>query len=246
MEVCVESPESAQNAEKGGASRVELCANLLEGGTTPSVGMLRVIKNLVSIPVFVMIRPRGGDFCYTSVELQIMKEDIMSLKKAGADGFVFGILTSDGEVDENKSTELLEVCFPLSATFHRAIDMSRDVSGSLAKIIKLGFSRVLSSGGCQTALQGAEVLKAMVCQAQDKIIIMPGGGLTQENLAEVLHITKAREFHGSARKPVKSVMTFMNPEVSMGAETNCEYIRKVTSAELVSCFLKIAHTQRDI
>ncbi|RUS76321.1 hypothetical protein EGW08_015909, partial [Elysia chlorotica] len=195
------------------------------------LGMLKVIKKLVSIPVFVMIRPRGGDFCYTSTELQIMKEDIMSLKEAGADGFVLGILTR--YFMPSSKGKIWKLCCPLPATFHRAIDMSRDVSSSLAKIIKLGFSRVLSSGGSQTALEGVKVLEAMVFQVR--------GGLTPGNLAEVLQVTKAREFHGSARIPVKSVMTFMNSQVCMGTEANCEYLRKVTSAELVSSFLKIAH-----
>ncbi|GFR86770.1 copper homeostasis protein cutC homolog [Elysia marginata] len=242
MEVCIDSLDSAQNAEKGGAIRVELCANLLEGGTTPSVGMLRVIKKLLSIPVFVMIRPRGGDFCYSSSELEIMKEDIRSLKEAGANGFVFGLLTNDGTVDEQKSAELLELCFPLPATFHRAIDMSRNLSDSLTKVINLGFSRVLSSGGCQTALQGVEVLKEMVRQAEGKIIVMPGGGLTTDNLAEVLHTTKAREFHGTAREPVRSAVTFMKTDIRMGSLADSEYIRKVTSSELVSSFLKIAYS----
>lgn len=242
MEVCVDSPDSAQNAENGGAMRVELCANLIEGGTTPTIGMLRVIKKLISIPVFVMIRPRGGDFCYSSCELEIMKEDIRILKEAGADGFVFGLLTKDGKVDEKKSAELLGLCLPLQATFHRAIDMSQDIFDSLAQIIKLGFSRVLSSGGSQTALQGVDVLKEMVNQAGDKIIIIPGGGLNTENLAEVLQTTKAKEFHGTARNSVKSPMTYMKTDLRMGSVAESEYIRKVTSPELVSSFLKIAHS----
>ncbi|GFO06059.1 Copper homeostasis protein cutc homolog [Plakobranchus ocellatus] len=242
MEVCIDSPDSAQNAEKGGATRVELCANLMEGGTTPSIGMLKIIKNLLSIPVFVMIRPRGGDFCYSWTELQVMKEDIICLREAGADGFVFGLLTSDGDVDESGCAELLGLCHPLPTTFHRAIDMSRDIFDSLAKIIQLGFIRVLSSGGCQTAHQGAQVLKDMVCQVKDKIIVMPGGGITVDNLKDILLTTKAKEFHGSARKIVKSSVTYMNSHVCMGHIPECEYIRKVTSSGQVSLFLRIARS----
>ncbi|CAL1545860.1 unnamed protein product, partial [Lymnaea stagnalis] len=162
MEVCADSVQSAVNAEKGGACRVELCVNLMEGGTTPSIGLLQVIKQCVSIPIFVMIRPRGGDFCYSCDELQVMKEDIKALKLAGADGFVFGILTIDGEVNIAECQALLEAVRPLPATFHRAIDMTRNIFTSLDKIINMGFERVLSSGACNTALEGVHTLNKMV------------------------------------------------------------------------------------
>ena len=142
FEVCIDSVQSAINAEIGGASRVELCANLLEGGTTPTPGMLARIKKTCALPVFVMIRPRGGDFLYSDDEFQIMKEDIRILKEYGADGIVFGILTSDGKVDVERCKEIVSLCRPLPITFHRAFDMIEDFNSGLNDVIELGVGKI--------------------------------------------------------------------------------------------------------
>ncbi|CAG5117400.1 unnamed protein product [Candidula unifasciata] len=241
MEVCIDSVQSAINSETGGACRVELCASLADGGTTPSLGMLKVIKQNISIPVFCMIRPRGGDFCYNDLELEVMKADILCLKQAGADGFVFGILTQDGDVDMVKCKQLLDLIRPLPATFHRAIDMSRDILQSLAAVKKLGFERVLSSGGKPTALQGVNTLKEMVKLVRNKKVLILCGGIQIDNLETILHSTGAQEFHGSARETLNSSMIFQKPDISMGSQPGCEFISKVTSVSVVKTLISLAN-----
>ena len=172
MEVCIDSVESALNAEVSGASRVELCSNLVEGGTTPTVGMLRTIKEKSKIPVYVMIRPRGGDFAYSEDEYQVMKEDMVALKECGADGFVFGILTPEGDIDEQRCQELIELAQPYPVTFHRAFDVVREPSKALETLISLGFSRVLTSGQDSTALEGLPLINKLVEQARGRIIVV--------------------------------------------------------------------------
>ncbi|KAK0049470.1 copper homeostasis protein cutC isoform X1 [Biomphalaria pfeifferi] len=240
MEVCVDSVQSAINAQAGGASRVELCANLMEGGTTPSIGLLKVIKSQITIPVFVMIRSRGGDFCYNDLEMEVMKEDLLALKRAGADGFVFGVLTQDGEVNAAACQSLLDIARPCPVTFHRAIDMARDIYFSLTTVINLGFDRILSSGGYNSALEGCNVLQAMVQQTQGvKTIVVPGGGIKIDNLEQILLKSQAKEFHGSARRVIDSVMTFRKCNLTMGSQPDIEFITKVTSTEDVSKMVSI-------
>ncbi|XP_041368837.1 copper homeostasis protein cutC homolog isoform X2 [Gigantopelta aegis] len=232
---------TGQLATNARAKRLELCSNLLEGGTTPSIGMLLVIKRYVTIPVFVMIRPRGGDFCYSDTELQIMKEDIVSLKKAGADGFVFGVLSDDGSVNADTTSALLSVVRPLPATFHRAIDMTSDIHKSLQTIIDMGFERVLTTGGESSALEGAPVIKEMVEMAADRIVVMPGGGIHERNLDRILKITGAKEFHGSAHSSQPSKMKFRKQGVTMGSKLSPpEYDFKVTNPNRVSCLVALA------
>ncbi|XP_052771300.1 copper homeostasis protein cutC homolog [Mya arenaria] len=241
MEVCVDSVQSAINAQRGGATRVELCSNLFEGGTTPSIGILKVMKLKVSIPVYVMIRPRGGDFCYSEVEFTCMSENLSELKKAGADGFVFGILNEDGTVNENLCRLLIELAKPLPCTFHRAIDVTRDINTALETIISLGFGRVLTSGGESSALEGLPIITEMVKQARGRISIMPGGGITERNLHRILEGSGAKEFHGSARSSQESCMLYRKPGVPMGAAlTPPEFNVKVTNVEKVNSFLDIA------
>ncbi|XP_028413554.1 copper homeostasis protein cutC homolog [Dendronephthya gigantea] len=163
-----------------------------------------------------MIRPRGGDFLYSDAEFEVMIEDCKELIKAGADGVVFGILTKKGEVDIPRCQTLLDIIKPLSATFHRAFDMVYDQRSSLEVIINLGFDRILTSGGKSSVLEGASRLKSLVIQAATRIIIMPGGGINEDNLLGILQETGAREFHGSARTNVPSKMEYHNTSVSMG------------------------------
>ncbi len=173
IEICLESVESVIAAEKGGADRVELCSDLFEGGLTPTIGTVRTAKKLTEIKINVMIRPRGGDFCYSDEEFEVMKEDIKALKDTGINGIVFGILTPDGDVDMKRSAELIELARPLSVTFHRAFDMTRDPYKALEDLISLGVDRILTSGQEATVPEGAELLSELVRIAGDRVIITP-------------------------------------------------------------------------
>ncbi|XP_065653263.1 copper homeostasis protein cutC homolog isoform X2 [Hydra vulgaris] len=182
MEIVVDSFESAEAAQSAGANRVELCSNLIEGGCTPSLGLVQYIKNKLDIPVFVMIRPRGGDFLYSDDEFEVMKLDIKEFKKSNVDGFVFGILKSDGSIDKDRNQELVDLCKPLSVTFHRAFDVCIDGYQALEDIISLGFDRILTSGRENSCLEGLPMLASLIEKAGDRIIIMPGGGITEKIL----------------------------------------------------------------
>ncbi|XP_021254761.1 copper homeostasis protein cutC homolog isoform X1 [Numida meleagris] len=241
MEVCVDSVESAVNAERGGAGRIELCAGLVEGGTTPSMGLLQVVKQCVRVPVFVMIRPRGGDFLYSDREVEVMKADIRLAKLHGADGLVFGALTEDGRIDTELCTALLAVCRPLPVTFHRAFDMVHDPQVALETLISLGFERVLTSGCDSSALEGLSLIKKLAEQAKGRIVVVPGGGITERNLQRILEGSSASEFHCSARSARDSGMKFRNPNVAMGASFSApEYSIKVADVAKVRTLNAIA------
>lgn len=214
----MDSVESAVNAEKGGAARVELCSNLMEGGTTPSVGTLRMVKRTVDIPVFIMIHPRGGDFLYSDFEFQVMMEDARVLKENGADGFVFGILTANGEIDAKRLRTLIDLVRPLPVTFHRAFDMVQDPWLSLGVLVELGVERVLTSGHDSSALEGLPMLEKLVKGARGRIVVVPGGGINERNVRRILEGSGAVEFHCSARKARASAMEYCNTGVSMGAK----------------------------
>uniref|UniRef100_A0A8C2S796 Copper homeostasis protein cutC homolog n=1 Tax=Capra hircus TaxID=9925 RepID=A0A8C2S796_CAPHI len=234
MEVCVDSVESAVNAERGGAGRIELCSGLLEGGTTPSMGVLQVVKQYVQIPVFVMIRPRGGDFLYSDREVEVMKADIRLAKLYGADGLVFGALTEDGHIDK-------ELCMSLVVLFISAFDMVHDPVAALETLLTLGFERVLTSGCDSSALEGLPLIKRLIDQAKGRIVVMPGGGITDRNLQRILEGSGATEFHCSARSARDSGMKFRNSSVAMGASlSNSEYSLKVTDVTQVRTLNAIA------
>ncbi|XP_052041416.1 copper homeostasis protein cutC homolog isoform X3 [Apodemus sylvaticus] len=229
MEVCVDSVESALNAERGGAGRIELCSGLLEGGTTPSMGILQVVKQTVQIPVFVMIRPRGGDFLYSDREVEVMKADIRLAKLYGADGLVFGALTEDGHIDK-------DLCLSLVA-----FDMVQDPMAALETLLTLGFERVLTSGCDSSALEGLPLIKQLIEQAKGRIVVMPGGGITDKNLQRILEGSGATEFHCSARSSRDSGMKFRNSSVAMGASlAHSEYTLKVTDVTKVRTLNAIA------
>ncbi|KAF1375751.1 hypothetical protein PFLUV_G00223440 [Perca fluviatilis] len=244
MEACVDSVESAVNAERGGAGRLELCSSLLEGGLTPSQGLLQVVKQNVKIPVYVMIRPRGGDFLYSDQEVEVMRKDIELMKSHGADGLVLGALTEDGQVDAELCMELLAAARPLPITFHRAFDMVNDPVVALETLISLGFQRLLTSGCDNSALEGLPLIKRLIEQAKGRIAIMPGGGINERNLQRILEGSGAEEFHCSARSSRDSAMKFRNTCVTMGATFSApEYGLKVTDVRKVSswgcgCFKK--------
>lgn len=241
FEVCVDSVEGVQAAQAAGAQRVELCDNLVEGGTTPSLGMLRVARKKASIDINVIIRPRGGDFCYSELELEVMLQDILAARQAGANGVVIGVLNSDGSVDEARTRLLVTAARPMSVTFHRAFDLSRDPAEALEAICRLGIDRVLTSGQLPTALEGADCIASLVQQAQDRTSIMAGGGVNAHNIATIIARTGAKEFHFSARKTLESPMTFKNLRCLMGkAYEPDEYIRKETDLERIQKVLKAA------
>lgn len=199
LEIACDGIESAIAAQNGGANRIELFSATLEGGLTPSAGLIRAAKSTTHIPVYVMIRPRGGDFVYSDVEFETMKWDIAYCKQLNCEGIVFGVLTADGEIDIERNTELLKLCHPMKATFHRAFDLLKDPLESLEKLIGLGFERVLSSGQKASASEGKELLKQCVSHAKSRIIIMPGVGINSGNIKALYDHTAAREFHASAK-----------------------------------------------
>lgn len=202
FEVCVDNIFSVRNAFSGGADRIELCSALSEGGLTPTIGFLQSARKATrpDFPIFVMIRPRGGDFVYDSAEVDIMEEDIRTFKRiGGADGFVFGLLTRDKKIDIGNCKRLLEAAKPLPVTFHRAFDELDLVDEGLDTIIELGFTRLLTSGGAATAEEGIEVISRLVERSNDRLIIMPGSGLMPANLRVILTTSRAREFHGSTK-----------------------------------------------
>ncbi|MBN3034431.1 MAG: copper homeostasis protein CutC [Bacteroidales bacterium] len=229
LEVCANSTESALAAQAGGAGRVELCGNIPEGGTTPSFGTIKTARNLLTLKLHVIIRPRGGDFCYTDTEFGIMKEDILMCRELGVDGVVFGILLHDGPVDVRRTGHLAELARPMSVTFHRAFDMARDPSEALDAVIGTGACRILTSGGRNKAADGLDTISRLVQKAGERIIIMPGSGIHEGNIREIRERTGASEFHVSARGRVTGAMTFRKEGISMGGSPAAsEYDREVT------------------
>lgn len=202
LEVCVDNFESAMAAIAGGANRLELCSALTEGGLTPTPGLLTQVQacNPKRIPVFCMIRCRAGNFVYSPEEMEVMKEDVTVLRKAGADGFVFGALLENGDVDMKRSREILRICHPLPVTFHRAFDFCRRPTIEIEVVIDLGFKRVLTSGKQKNAQLGVKLIKQLIEQVENRIIIIPGGGINKDNLKFIVENTGALEYHGSFRK----------------------------------------------
>jgi copper homeostasis protein len=198
LEVCTFTLESALIAEKAGADRIELCENYFEGGTTPSYENIELAKSKLNIPINVMIRPRGGDFLYSDAEFKIMKQDIEKCKSIGVNGVVFGILNTDSSVDEKRCRELVELAKPLAVTFHRAFDHVKEPFVALDAIIACGFDRILTSGLELNAVKGASLLAKLIEKAKDSINIMPGGGVRDDNIAGLMKMTKAKEYHTSA------------------------------------------------
>ena len=235
FEICANSVESCVEAQRGGADRVELCAGIPEGGTTPSYGDVVVARRLLTTTkLHVIIRPRGGDFLYSDLEKEIMLEDVRMARRLGVDGVVFGVLTAEGDVDMDFMRQLMAESEGMSVTFHRAFDVCRDPFLALEQIIELGCNRILTSGQMPKAEEGVELLKQLVEKAGDRIIIMPGCGVNASNIAHIAEATGAREFHFSARSKRESDMIFRRSRVSMGgAVVIDEYSRDVTDIEIV-------------
>ena len=230
LEICVDSVESAIAAESGGAQRIELCSALSEGGLTPSLGLIRAVRAKVGIGVFVMIRPRGGDFLYSAAELDVMRHDISSAADAGADGVVLGLLTTDGVVDVERTAELVERARPMQVTFHRAIDMARNLEEALEDVIQAGAQRLLTSGGAQSAMLGMTQAASLVHAAQGRIAVMVCGNVRSENVERIAMVTRAMEFHAALRTAVSSPMSYRNNSLILGS-AGVDYTRYVVLAE---------------
>lgn len=238
FEACVDSAEGALAAERGGAGRVELCANLPEGGTTPSHGLLAETCARVRVPVQAMIRPRDGDFLYSNLEFAVMRRDLAVARDCGAHGIVCGMLMEDGRLDRKRMEELVRLSRPLGVTCHRAFDMTRDPFEALEDLIELGVERVLTSGQRQTALEGLDLLTKLVQQSRGRILVMPGGGITEFNVAAILKQTGATEVHAYPRTTSSSRMVFQNPAVSMNSTRNpAEFTRTEISLERVQAIV---------
>ncbi len=235
IEVCANSVESALNAQNAGADRVELCAGMPEGGTTPSIGQIMMARELLTrTKLHVIIRPRGGDFLYTDLEVQTMIKDIQAAKELQVDGIVIGCLTANGDVDIKQMEHLMREADGLSVTFHRAFDMCRNPHQTLQEIIALGCDRILTSGQQPTAVQGIPMLKQLQMEADENIIIMPGCGINPSNIQQIANETGTKEFHLSGRTNVNSRMRFRNPNVSMGGTVHIdEYVQQVTDEDII-------------
>jgi copper homeostasis protein len=233
LEVCIDSVESAIAAERGGAIRVELCADLLEGGITPGAGMIASVRRHIAIDLFVMIRPRGGDFCYTGPEFEVMQEEISQARRLGANGIVLGVLDQEGCVDVDRTRQLVDLAGTLPVTFHRAIDMTPDITDALEAVIVTGAQRVLTSGGEPNAVLGMAAIAGLVEAAKGRVSIMPGSGVSADSVADIAAATGASEFHSSARIETSSPMRFRKQGMAMGDIPDREYERFTVCEESV-------------
>lgn len=210
LEICCFTINSCLLAAKNGADRIELCANPQEGGTTPSYGTIRTVRNLVDIQIFPIIRSRGGDFLYDVHDLDAMRSDIKSIKGSGCEGVVVGMIRKDGSVDGDVLRRFVDLAYPLEVTFHRAFDRVADPFAAMEIIIDAGCQRILTSGLQPTVPQGLPLIKELVKSARERIVIMPGSGVRSSNLQELMRESGASEFHSSARVVSPSEMTYIN------------------------------------
>jgi copper homeostasis protein len=241
FEICVEGVDGAVAAERGGADRIELCASLVEGGITPSLGTVRATLGAVGVPVHVMVRPRGGDFLYSVLEFASMLDDVAVLREAGVAGVVFGCLTAEGRVDEERTHALTQRARPLSVTFHRAFDMTDDPEAALEALIRCGVDRVLTSGQAPTALAGLATLRRLAAQAAGRIVVLGCGALRPDSVGAVVRETGLTELHFSAQIQVPSSMQFRNTELTMGgAPAEREYRHVGTDIDVVRATIAAA------
>ncbi len=243
LEVCANSVTSALAAQEGGAGRVELCENLYEGGTTPSHGEILLARKQLHIKLYVLIRPRGGDFLYSDLEFEVMAADVRYCAEAGCDGVVIGILNADGTIDKKRCTKLVQMAKPLGLgiTFHRAFDMCADMDQALEDIIDIGCERILTSGGKSTAMEGAATIAGLIKKAGGRISIMPGSGININNVTDLVRFTGAVEVHSSARVRMQSKMNYKNDHILMGDSPGDEYVFEETDAGVVKSIIKMAN-----
>lgn len=234
LEVCVDSLESALAAERGGADRLELCGNLVIGGTTPSPGLFREIKAAVGIKIHILIRPRFGDFCYSDSEFRIMLEEVKMFKEMGADGIVIGILKPDGMLDMERMAALIEAAEGMNLTLHRAFDVGRDPIELLRQAKQLGIRTILTSGQEDHCLAGKELLKTLCQEAGQEIDIMVGSGVNADVIREIYSMVPARAFHMSGKETVESAMEYRSETVHMGLFELSEYVLWRTSEDEVA------------
>uniref|UniRef100_A0A0C9R4U5 Copper homeostasis protein cutC homolog n=2 Tax=Fopius arisanus TaxID=64838 RepID=A0A0C9R4U5_9HYME len=241
MEIAIYSLKSARNAINGGATRLEICASPSEGGLTPAPGLVHIIKSQYSkIPLYCMIRAKPGSFVYTREEMDVMIYDLKILSESGADGFVFGALTENFEIQKEFCREIVSAAAPRGVTFHRAFDQVDNPLTALEDIINLGFERLLTSAQKNTAIEGVKLLKTLVEKAGDRIIIMPGGGVTRENISEIMEISGAHEFHSSAKQRIKVEGVLNKIELSEDeqfiTEVNEDFVKQMI--EIMNFFSK--------
>lgn len=210
LEIIAFNIESCLSAQEAGADRIELCDNPSEGGTTPSYGFIKAARNALKIELYTMIRPRGGDFLYSESEYKVMKADIEMCKKSGCDGIVLGMLTSEGKVDKERCKNLVSYAYPLEVTFHRAFDRTSNAMEALEDIIDTGCERILTSGLQPKAVEGQQLIKELIVHAGERIIVMPGSGVTSANIISLAQNTRAVEFHSSAGVYKNSEMKYAN------------------------------------
>lgn len=236
VEICLSGIDSAMAAQAGGAQRVELCENLMEGGTTPSQGMLALVSEKLDIGIMAMVRPRGGDFLYTDLEFAVMEQDVKLMHQHGVQGVVFGMLLANGRIDKERTRRLLELARPMEVTFHRAFDMARDPYEALDDLLELGVDRLLTSGQELTAMRGLGLIRELQARAGNALTLMPAVEVTAENARHIVETTNVREIHigSNVERPLPSRMAYQNPRVSMGDDTELpEYAMPYTAADLV-------------
>ena len=233
LEICAFNLTSALIAQRSGADRIELCASPEEGGTTPSAGLIRTARESLEIPLYPIIRPRVGDFLYSDEEFNVMLRDIDYCKQVGCDGVVIGMLLTDGSVDKQRCSRLVEAAYPMGVTFHRAFDWAANPFEALEDIITLGCERILTSGQRPTAMEGAVLIDQLVREADDRIVIMPGSGVRASNIVQLAEATGAAEFHTSARLKQASGMEYVSvcmKEEQSFTEAGEEEIKKIKEA----------------
>lgn len=244
IEACVDSVASSVAAERGGAGRLELCDALFDGGTTPSAGMIAACREHVSIPIFVIVRPRGGGFVYSDAELDVMRRDILVARGLGAEGVVIGALRADGTVDDDHTRSLVNAAEGMEVTFHRAFDFAPDLGAALEALVSAGVSRVLSSGGAPSARDGLPTLASLVRQAGDRITVMAGGGIRDNTVREIIDGSGVREIHvrltrltrgaGPGLRPGVRVRKTLPDDEAAWEETDEAWMRRFVSVATAS------------
>ncbi len=219
IEIATSDFATTKSAVEGGADRIELCANLTEGGTTPSFGTLKQCREAFSVSIYPIIRPRGGDFLYTKDEFEIMLQDVKLCKQLGCDGIVIGLLNMDGTIDIVRTSALIEAAYPLGVTFHRAFDRCKEPFEALEQLVEIGCERILTSGQQSSVVDGVELVAELNRKADERIIIMPGSGVRKENIKMLAEKTGCIEFHSSLRGKEKSKMDFLHPSFKGSGES---------------------------